>query len=309
MRVLPALLILLLSPGENNFFKRAIHESIPGIRNSMGDSADSVDVKITRISGNVYFLECVNGFGGGNVAASIGPDGILLVDDMFASMLPRIDAALKTISPKPVRMVLNTHFHGDHIQGNENYHHSAIIIGHKNITARLSMKKKEAEQNQLMLPAISFTDSIKINFNGEDVQLVHVPDSHTDSDALIYFTKSRVLHLGDLFFFEMFPGVYAEGGGDVKKLVHSLEKIIAVYPADTYVVPGHGRLASMQDLKSYLTMLKETIGIIEKKLREGKTLEQMQQEKVLHKYDDLGKGGAQSTEQYTAMLYKLLSKK
>lgn len=274
--------------------------------NTDGFKSDSITVRITKAAGNVYFLDCINGFGGGNVAASIGEDGILLVDDMYDFMSVKLEASLKTISSKPVRMVLNTHFHEDHIQGNKILRKSAIIIGHENICNQLIKYYKGNPSELEMMPALTFSDSIKLNFNGEEVKVIHFPNSHTDGDAIVYFTKSKVLHLGDMFFFEMFPAVYPEGGGDIKQLVLSLEKIVLKIPADARIIPGHGRLATMQDLKNYLMMLKETISIVETKIKEGKTLEQIQKGKVLAKYDALGEGGAQTTEQYLTMLYKLL---
>jgi len=271
------------------------------------DKPSSITVKISKVAGNVYFLECVGGFGGGNVAAWIGDDGILLVDDMYAAMKPQIEAALKTISDKPVRIVLNSHFHGDHIQGNKNFGRSSVIIAHENVRKRLIANNKESAPILDMLPAVTYNDRINVNFNGEEIRVTHFPNSHTDSDSVVYFATSNVLHLGDMFFFEMFPAVYAEGGGNIRQLVVSLEKIIADSPADVKVVPGHGRLATMQDLKNYVAMLKDTIAIVDAKIRGGKTLDQMKTEKVLAKYDALGSGGAQTTDQYLAMLFKLLS--
>ena len=263
---------------------------------------DSISVRITKIDGNVYFLDCVNGFGGGNVTASIGDEGISIADDMFANMQGKLQAALKTISNKPVRIVLNSHFHGDHIQGNVNYSSNAIIIAQENVKQRLLKTKKEPA----MLPAVTFSDSLTINFNGEDIRMLHFANCHTDADAVIYFTKSKVLHLGDMFFFEMFPAVYTEGGGNIKQLIITLDKILLDFPADAHVVPGHGNLATMKDLANYVAMLKETINIVETNVAAGKTLEQMKAAKVLAKYNTLGNGGAQTTDQYLAMLYKLL---
>jgi len=157
------------------------------------------------------------------------------------------------------------------------------------------------------VPAVTFSDRINLNFNGEEIQMIHFANSHTDSDSVVYFTKSKVLHLGDMFFVGMFPAVYTQGGGDIRQLIRSIEKIVADFPPETKVIPGHGDLATMQDLRNYLAMLKDTVGIVETKLKEGKTLDQMQKEKVLAKYDTLGSGGAQTTEQYLAMLYNLLA--
>jgi len=270
------------------------------------DDPSKITVRATKAAGNVYFLDCVGGFGGGNVAASVGDDGILMVDDMFAVMAPKIQAALKPISDKPVRIILDTHFHGDHIQGNRAFRDSAVIIGQENIAKRI-MAAKNAPKMLDLIPQVTFYDRISLNFNGEEIQMVHFTNSHTDSDSIVYFTKSKVLHLGDMFFFGMFPAVYTEGGGNIRQLVNSLTQIIAEYPADAKVIPGHGNLATMQDLKDYLRMLKDTIGIVEDKMKKGETLDQMKAEKVLAKYDALGSGGAQTTDQYLAMLYKLLS--
>lgn len=270
---------------------------------------DSVFTRIAKLEGNVYFIDCTGGFGGGNVTASIGEDGILLADDLYASMTGKLKKTLDSISHQPVRIVLNSHFHGDHIQGNLNFRKSAVIIGHENIYQRLLKASQTNAAATGMLPDITFTDSLTIHFNGEDIRMIHFINSHTDSDAAIYFTKSKVLHLGDMFFFGMFPAVYTEGGGDIRQLVLSLEQILKRFPADAHVVPGHGNAATMKDLSGYTDMLKETISIVEDNLRKGKTLEQMRAEKVLAKYNALGDGGAQTTDQYLGMLYKLLSEK
>lgn len=265
---------------------------------------DSIRIKIA--GGNVYFLDCVNGEGGGNVAASVGEDGILLVDDMLAVMGVKLKAALATVSDKPVKMVLNTHYHFDHIEGNRIFQKTSTIIAQENIRKRLRPGNRQPASTVDMLPAITFTDSISLNFNGEEIRMIHFPNSHTDGDAVIYFSKSNVLHLGDMFFFEMFPAVYTEGGGNIKQLVLSLEKILTLFPSDAIVIPGHGRLATMKDLEAYVTMLKETIALVEASIRAGKTAEEMTKAKLLAKYDVLGSGGAQTTDQYLSMLYKLL---
>ncbi|TAJ54117.1 MAG: MBL fold metallo-hydrolase [Chitinophagaceae bacterium] len=267
---------------------------------------DSFTIRMSGIGGSVFFLECVNGFGGGNVAASVGEDGILLVDDMFAMMGNKIKTTLATLSPKPIRMVLNTHFHGDHIQGNKVFGESAVIVAQENVRKRLQKSITPKNPSTQMLPVVVFRDSMSLHFNGEEIKLVHFPNSHTDGDAMIYFTGSKVIHLGDMFFFGMFPAVYTEGGGNIKQLISSLEQILTDVPADVRVIPGHGGVATMKDLQDYVTMLKETTGIVETAIRKGVNLEQMKQEKLLQKYNALGDGGAQSTDQYLAMLYKLL---
>ena len=168
------------------------------------DKLEGVTVRAARAAGNVYFLDCTGGFGGGNVAASIGDDGILLVDDMYAAMVPKLITTLKTLSDKPVKIVLNTHFHGDHIQGNIVFRTTSVIIGQENIAKRLIAANKDSAPMLDYVPAVTFSDRITLNFNGEEIQMIHFPNSHTDTDSIVYFTRSRVLHLGDMFFFGCF---------------------------------------------------------------------------------------------------------
>jgi len=139
--------------------------------------------------------------------------------------------------------------------------------------------------------------------------MIHLPNGHTDADLVVYFTESKVAHLGDMFFFGMFPGIYVQSGGNIKQLVINLEKAIKEISSDSKIIPGHGSLATVKDLTDYISMLKETISIVEAGIKAGKTLELMTKEKVLQKYDTLGSGGAQTTDQYLAMVYKLLSQK
>lgn len=266
-------------------------------------AADSIEVRITHIQDNLYFLDCINGFGGGNVIASIGDEGILLVDDMYAKMSNQLEAAVHSVKDKPIRLILNTHYHKDHIEGNKSFKAKAILVGHENIFNRYNDASPE------LAPTILFSDSLTVSFNGEQIRMIHYPNGHTDGDAVIFFSRNHLLHLGDMFFFEMFPAVYTQGGGDIKQLIVNLDKILAHFPSDTKVVPGHGRLATMHDLADYVTMLKETTGTVEAGIRAGKTLDEMKSKKVLAKYDALGSGGAQTTDQYLEMLYKLLSPK
>jgi cyclase len=293
--------------GQNNSVKNIglMHNDL--YRHARQTDKDTISIRIARVGGTVYFLDCVNGFGGGNVAASIGEEGILLVDDMYALMSGKLEAALRSVSDKPIRMIVNTHFHQDHIEGNKIFKRSSIIIAQENVSNRLLKNNSASTPAGEMMPAITFSDSLKINFNGEEIQITHFPNSHTDGDVIVYFTRSKVLHLGDMFFFGMFPAVYAAGGGDIKQLIVSLEKILPQIPADARIIPGHGTLATKQDLADYINMLKETVHIVELKISEGETLEQMKKEKVLSKYDALGEGGAQTTGQYLTMLYNLLS--
>jgi len=272
---------------------------------AQNNELEKISIRATKASESIYMMDCVDGFGGGNVTVSVGSDGVLLVDNMFAQVLPKLIDKIKTLSDRPIKYEINSHFHGDHIGGNEILSVSAIIIAHANLRTRLESKNSAPA----MLPTITFQDSLTLHFNGEEIKLIHLPNGHTDNDVVVYFTKSKVVHMGDMFFFGMFPAVYTQSGGNIKQLILNIEKVINGIPEDAKVVPGHGDLSTVNDLKSYLAMLKETTSLIEKAIKQGKTIEEVKKDKLLIKYDALGNGGAQTTDQYTEMLYRLLSVK
>lgn len=268
---------------------------------------DKITIRSTKAAESVFVLDCPDDFVGGNVTISIGKDGTLIVDNMFAQAMPRLLDKIKTISTEPIRYQINSHFHGDHTNGNAIVSSTATVIAQVNLRDRFLAQNPPAAVG--MLPRITFTDSMTLYFNDEEIRLIHLPNGHTDNDVIVYFTKSKVVHMGDMFFFKMFPAVYTKGGGNIKQLIVNVEKVINNIPADAKVVPGHGDLATTDDLKSYLTMLKETTGIVEQAIKKGKSLAEIKSENLLVKYDALGSGGAQATGQYTEMLYNLLSAK
>lgn len=265
----------------------------------------NTSIRSILVGGVVYMLYSENGEGGGNVAASVGKDGILLVDNMFKAATPKILQQLKRFNETaPVRVVINSHYHKDHIEGNSIFSKSAIIIAQANLYKRLLTSSKWAKTDAL--PNVTFADSMTLHFNGEEITLLHLPNGHTDNDVFVYFGSSKVLHMGDTYFNGMFPAIYEEGGGDVIQLIRNLEKIAEKLPEDVKIIPGHGALAKKSDLIYYIAMLKETTEIVSNGIKSGKTLQQMQTENVLEKYGKLGDGGAQTNQQYLAMLYRLL---
>jgi cyclase len=261
------------------------------------------ELHVTKAGGSVSQIEAVGGFGGGNVAVSVGSDGVLLVDTMTRGIAPKLRAALAQLSPDPVRLVINTHFHGDHAGGNLALGASTVVVAHEAVRQRLKTLHMPDEG----LPKVTYRDGLTLHFNGEDIRLLHCADAHTDGDTIVVFSKSRVVHLGDLYFNGMFPAVYREGGGDWRGLIACLDRVLPDLPEDVTVIAGHGALSNMRELHAYLDMLRETTRIVEEHLRQGETAQQMVETKVLAKYDALGSGGAQTTEQFTVMLSKLLS--
>jgi len=231
------------------------------------------ELKVTKVAGNVYMLA---GADAGNIGASIGEDGIVIVDDQYAPLADKIQAALKSLTDKPIRFIINTHYHDDHTGGNAYFQKQAPIIAHDNVRKRLETgggagnggslhfdakpKPKEA------LPIITFDHDVTVHLNGEDIRALYFPAGHTDGDSVIFFPKSNVVHMGDDFVTYGFPFIDVESGGSIDGMIDGVEKVIAQVPPD---------------VRAYLTMLKATRDVVAKALKDGKTLDQMKQAKLL----------------------------
>jgi cyclase len=270
-----------------------------------------VEIKVTKVSGNVYMLEGA----GGNIAASVGDDGIVIVDDQFAPLAGKIRAALQGITDKPLRFIINTHYHFDHTGGNLPLH-DATIIAHENVRKRLaqdnmvgnggSMKMPQPANPPEALPVITFQHDVTLHVNGEDIRALHAPSGHTDGDSLVFFPKSNVLHTGDDFVRYGFPFIDIGGGGSSKGMIEALETAMAQVPADVKVIPGHGALSAVSDVRDFVKMLKDTRGTVEKEVKSGKTLQQIQQAKVLAPWQKWS-GDFVSTDLFIETLYNELT--
>jgi glyoxylase-like metal-dependent hydrolase (beta-lactamase superfamily II) len=263
---------------------------IPSIGSAQQDFS-KVQIKATKVNGAVYMLEG----SGGNIGVSVGEDGVVLVDDQFAPLAPKIKAALKEITDKPLRFVLNTHFHGDHTGGNAQFSSDATIIAHENVRKRLQEGGKVGGNTvppaaKEALPVITFNDRASVHLNGEDIRALHVPHGHTDGDSVIFFPKSNVVHMGDDFVTYGFPFIDVQSGGSVSGMIAGLEHVLTMIPQDAKIIPGHGPISTPADVDKFVGMLKETRALVAKAAQEGKTTEQMKNEHILAKYEDLGKG-------------------
>jgi len=269
-----------------------------------------VRVKATKVAGQVYVIEDTNAeFSGGNIGVSVGADGLVLIDDKFAPIAPQIEAALKTISDKPIRFIINTHYHGDHTDGNTVFGPKTTIIAHDNTRKRMATAtdKDNPAAPASALPIITFADKLSVHLNGEDIRAVHFPSAHTDTDVVIFFTTSNVVHLGDEFFNGMFPFIDSDGGGSVKGLIANLTKLLPTLPAGAKLIPGHGPIATAKELKAFLTMLEQTTAFVEAGIKAGKTVDQLKQDKSLARFDSWAKGFFKTAD-FIAMLYKDLKR-
>jgi glyoxylase-like metal-dependent hydrolase (beta-lactamase superfamily II) len=260
------------------------------------DKFAKVVIKVEKVGGSVYMLEG----SGGNIGVSIGEDGIVLVDDEFAPLAPKIKEALRGLTERPIKVVLNTHWHGDHTGGNAIFGAEAPIVAHENVRKRLvSGAPGRTVGGHAMdpippaprgaLPIVTFEDQVMVHLNGEDIRAIHFPSGHTDGDVVIWFTQSNVVHMGDDFVTYGFPFVDAASGGSVRGLIAAIDKVIPQLPADVKIIPGHGKISTLDDMKKLSATLKDCVKLVQAEMKRKKTLEEVQQAKPLARYDDLGK--------------------
>ena len=273
-----------------------------------------VQIKVSKISGNIYMLQGA----GGNIAASVGEDGIVIVDDQYAPLADKIAATLKGIgvTDKPVRFIINTHYHPDHTGGNEYFQKQAPIIAQDNVRKRLeeggtggnggSMKMEFKPADKGALPIITFDHDVTVHLNGEDIRALHVAAGHTDGDSVIFFPKSNVVHMGDDFVTYGFPFIDIDAGGSIDGMISGVESVIANLPGDVKIIPGHGNISTLDDVRAYVQMLKDTREVVKESLRMNMTLEQMKEKKILDPWKKYS-GDFISEDTYLETVYNSLT--
>ena len=268
-----------------------------------------VEMKATRVAGGIYMLEGA----GGNIGVSVGADGILIVDDQFAPLADKIRAALKSLGEGKLKFILNTHYHSDHTGGNAQFGPEAPIIAQTNVRKRLATEQtvlgeKVPPSPKEALPVITFDQSVSIHFNGEEIRAVHFPHGHTDGDSVIFFTGANVVHMGDDFFAGRFPFVDIDNGGDIEQLTRNVSDIIATLPADVKIIPGHGPLSTLDDLKLFRRMLAETTAVVRKEMQAGRTLDQIKAGGLPAEWKTWGTGFIK-TDVWIELIHKSLPKR
>ncbi len=256
---------------------------------------DFSDVTITteQVTDNIYMLQGA----GGNIAILTGEDGTLMVDDQFAPLSEKIMAAIKDISDNSVHYLLNTHWHGDHTGGNENFANAgATIIAHDNVRKRLSTEnvrpfgRTTPASPEAAWPQLTFNDEMHIHYNNENIHLIHNHNAHTDGDAFVYFSDSNVLHMGDCFFKDRFPFIDRDMGGSPDGYIKAVSQAILITDTDTKIIPGHGALASKEDLLNYYNMLITMRDRVKKSINDGQSMEEALAANLTEGYESWGTG-------------------
>ena len=258
-----------------------------------------VIIKATHVAGSIHMLEGR----GGNIAVSVGEDGLLIVDNQFANLAPQIEAKLEEFGKGDLKFVLNTHWHGDHTGGNAHFGRKAAIVAHENVRERLEGK---SDTPKSALPVITFRESSSVHFNGEEIRLMHLGPGHTDGDVIIWFTGSNVIHMGDQFFNGRFPYIDLGSGGSAAGYQKNVKTVLNHLPDGVKIIPGHGDLADKQDLARFADMLADTMNPVRQSISLGKTLDQIKAAGLDEKYKTWGVGFI-NTSRWLEIVYNSLT--
>lgn len=267
------------------------------------------EVKITteKLTDRVYVLKGQ----GGNIGLFIGDDCVFMIDDQFAPLSKKIQAAIKKITDKPVTYLINTHWHGDHTGGNANFQkEGAIIVSHENVRKRMSVDQivrgeKRLASPEEALPVITFSEDMQFYMNKEPILITHVHNAHTDGDVLVYFVNSNVLHVGDAYFQGKFPYIDIDSGGSIDGYIKGIKTIMRITDTTTKIIPGHGKVTTKEELKEYLEMLEDLKTQIFKEIEKGASLKDVKNNaKITEKYK--GYNGWITEDKIKEAIYKSL---
>lgn len=268
----------------------------------------TVELVTTQVTESIYMLSTP---AAGNIGVSVGDDGVAIIDDQFAPLAPKIRAAIALLSDKPVRFVINTHWHGDHTGANEAFgRNGAIIMAQGNVRKRMSTKQVSALSARetpaspaAALPIVTFAESATLHWNGDDLEATHLPSAHTDGDVIIRWRKANVVHMGDNFFIGSYPFIDNSSGGSYDGMLAAVKWALSVVDDNTRIMPGHGPLAGKRELQEYYDMLFEIRTRIVKMIRQKKTLEQVVAAKPTAEFDAKWAGTFWKPDQWVARSY------
>jgi cyclase len=269
-----------------------------------------VKFTLTPVAGQIYMLQG----DGGNIGVMADPAGVLLIDSMYQRSAPSIREAIKSLpGGDKVRFLVNTHWHSDHTEGNLALGPGAIILAHENVRSLLAKPQSLLGQQTNAypsgaLPSVTYSDKLTLYVGDEPIRLVHYPNTHSNGDTVVFFDRSNVMHMGDMFFQGMFPFLDVANGGDIDSWVRQIDAVASSVPADVKIIPGHGPLVGIAELKAFRQMLFDSADTVRKQMKEGKTLEQIKAAGLPERFAPWTKGFL-TTPQWLELVYRSLEKK
>ncbi len=259
-----------------------------------GQGFDEVEIKTSKLTEHIYLLEGA----GGNVGIYAAKDGIVMIDNQFAQLSDKLKSAISNISDQQIKYLINTHWHGDHTGGNENFNtEHTTIVAHENVKKRLStdqftkaFNRSTPAKPMIYWPEITYDKNLKLHFENEDVRIIHVDHAHTDGDSFVFFPSENVLHMGDCFFNQRFPYIDLSAGGSIKGIIKAANTALMIADDDTTIIPGHGVVASKSDLMEYRDVLVMMLNQVEDAMRKGMSLNDLKVAGFDKGYESWGSG-------------------
>lgn len=274
---------------------------------------DTVKIRTVPVADGISMLMG----NGGNIGVAVGEDAVFLIDDQFAPLSQRIMDAVRALSDKPVKFLLNTHWHGDHTGGNENFGKAGVVIvAHDNVRQRMSVEQFMARFNQKVpaspkaaLPVITFSEMVTFHLNGDDIHAIHVKNAHTDGDAVVHWQKANVMHLGDVFFNGFYPFIDLGSGGSINGMIAAATTALGYANETTRIIPGHGPLAGKAELAAYVAMLTGVRDNVQRLVVQKKTLAQVLAAKPSAAWDAQWGNGFMKPDDFVTTVYESLAGK
>jgi glyoxylase-like metal-dependent hydrolase (beta-lactamase superfamily II) len=272
----------------------------------------NVQIQTQKVADNVFMLVGA----GGNIGVSTGKDCVLMIDTSYAPLADKIKAAIAAVSDKPIQYVVNTHWHQDHVGGNEYFAKAgATVVAQDNVRKRVSTEQVVKILNRTVpplpesaWPVITFSRSVTFHLNGNEIFIFHIPRAHTDGDAVVHFMKSNVIHMGDIYFNGTYPFIDIFSGGSIKGMIAAVKQILLLCDQDTKVIPGHGHLSNKAELEEYLKMLVTVRDRISREIKAGKTLDAVLAAKPTSDLDPVWGKGFMKPEMFVTIVYESVAK-